>query len=252
MRESVFSYGDRTAVVTGGSGSIGRAICTKFTAAGLKVARLRSGRGEPQLYADDEDSISSISDWTCDVTDPSEIADTFRRIQARHGSIDILVNSAGLLSLSSIEDTTENHWDTVLDVNLKGAFFCIQKCIPYLKTGQAPRIINISSNAGRMGGYANGLAYSASKGGLISLTYGLARRLAPEGITVNCVAPGTIASKMSDNFEIEEQRRLLERFPLGRFGTPEEVACAVCYFAALESAFTTGAVLDVNGGMFMG
>lgn len=127
-----------------------------------------------------------------------------------------------------------------------------QQAIAYLKNSEAPRVINISSNAGRMGGFENGLAYTASKGGMISLTYGFARRLAPQGITVNCIAPGTIDSDMSSEFEGEARERLLARFPLRRFGTPKEVAAAACYFASIESGFTTGAVLDVNGGMFMG
>jgi 3-oxoacyl-[acyl-carrier protein] reductase len=122
-----------------------------------------------------------------------------------------------------------------------------------LEKSEYPRIINIGSNAGRMGGFENGLAYTASKGGVVALTYGAARRLASKGITVNCVAPGTIETEMSkDNYDEAAHKRLLARFPLGRLGRPEEVAAAVCYFASQESGFTTGAVLDVNGGMFMG
>jgi 3-oxoacyl-[acyl-carrier protein] reductase len=144
------------------------------------------------------------------------------------------------------------HWDTIIAVNLKGSFLVAQQALPHLETGRAPRIINISSNAGRMGGFENGLAYTASKGGQIALTYGLARRLAPKGITVNCIAPGTIESDMSQSYDDATRGRLLTRSPLGRLGTPEEVAAAACYFASEESGFTTGAVLDVNGGMFMG
>ena len=103
-----------------------------------------------------------------------------------------------------------------------------------------------------MGGFENGMAYSASKGGIIALTYGLARRLAGKGITVNCIAPGTIESDMSAARSPETLEKLKQRFPLGRFGTPEEVAAAACYFASDEAGFTTGSVLDVNGGLFMG
>ena len=139
-----------------------------------------------------------------------------------------------------------------MDVNLKASFFIIQKALPYLKKGNCPRVINISSNAGRMGGYANGMSYTASKGGVISLTYGLARHLARHGITVNCIAPGTIDSDMSRLRDQETQKKLLDKFPLGRIGTSDEVAFAALYFASMESSFTTGAVLDINGGMFMG
>jgi 3-oxoacyl-[acyl-carrier protein] reductase len=199
-----------------------------------------------------QDTGHDPSIWHGDVSDVAQLPALLQRIHAHHGSIDILVNCAGILDLSAVEDTTEELWDRVLDVNLKGTFFVTQQCIPYLKQGSHPRIINIASNAGRMGGYANAMSYTASKGGMISLTYGLARRLAPFGITVNCVAPGTIESDMSRMRDAQTQQQLLEKFPLGRIGTAEEVACAVCYFASQESGFSTGAVLDVNGGMFMG
>jgi 3-oxoacyl-[acyl-carrier protein] reductase len=103
-----------------------------------------------------------------------------------------------------------------------------------------------------MGGFENGMAYSASKGAMIAMTYGIARQLAPKKITVNCVAPGTIESDMLKARDVETIKRLLGRFPIGRFGTSDEVAAAVCYFASEEAGFTTGAVLDVNGGLFMG
>ena len=112
--------------------------------------------------------------------------------------------------------------------------------------------MNISSNAGRMGGYANGPAYAASKGGIISLTHNLARKLAIYGITVNCVAPGTIETDMTKQISDLTRRTLLEKFPVGRFGAASEVASAVSFFIQEESSFVTGAILDVNGGLFMG
>jgi 3-oxoacyl-[acyl-carrier protein] reductase len=137
-------------------------------------------------------------------------------------------------------------------INLRGSFFTIQKALPYLERSRAARVINLSSNSGRMGGFENGMAYSASKGGIIAMTYGLARQLAPRKITVNCIAPGTIESDMSRARDAAALARLLSRFPLGRLGQPDEVAAAACYFASEEAGFTTGAVLDVNGGLFMG
>jgi 3-oxoacyl-[acyl-carrier protein] reductase len=253
MAHTVFSYGQRTALVTGGSKNIGLAIAEKLLQAGLQVAILSSNAEHLQAaQAQLQDTGYDPSIWHGDVSDVAQLPALLQRIHAHHGSIDILVNCAGILDLSAVEDTTEELWDRVLDVNLKGTFFVTQQCIPYLKQGSHPRIINIASNAGRMGGYANAMSYTASKGGMISLTYGLARRLAPFGITVNCVAPGTIESDMSRMRDAQTQQQLLAKFPLGRIGTAEEVACAVCYFASQESGFSTGAVLDVNGGMFMG
>jgi len=253
MKSSVFNFGERTAVVTGGSKNIGLAIAEMFAQAGLQVAIISSSQeSQTQALQHLEGKGCSASTWECDISDIAKIGDTLAAIHESHGSIDILVNCAGLLDLSSVEETLESTWDRVLDTNLKGTFFMVQKCLPYLKDGTSPRIINISSNAGRMGGYANGMSYTASKGGMISLTYGLARKLAPYGITVNCVAPGTIESDMSRLRDPETHRRLVEKFPLGRIGSPREVASAACYFASIESGFTTGAVLDVNGGLFMG
>lgn len=253
MNHNIFTYGNRTAVVTGGSKNIGLAIAEKFLQAGLQVAVVSSNAQHlqaAQLHLQGMGYSPSI--WHCDVSDVANLSQTLKQIHAHHESIDILVNCAGILDLSEVEETTEEVWDTVLDINLKGTFFMTQKCLPYLKVGVDPRIINISSNAGRMGGYANAMSYTASKGGMISLTYGLARRLAPFGITVNCVAPGTIESDMSRMRDPQTHQKLLEKFPLGRIGRAEEVASAVCFFASRESGFSTGAVLDVNGGMFMG
>ena len=253
MSRDVFTFGNRTAVVTGGSKNIGLAIAEKLLQAGVQVAIVSANSQHQQAALAHLHKLGyAPTGWLCDVSDVAQLPSTLESIHAHHGSIDILVNCAGILDLSEVEDTTEEMWDTVLDVNLKGTFFITQKCLPYLKAGTNPRIINIASNAGRMGGYANAMSYTASKGGMISLTYGLARRLAPFGITVNCVAPGTIESDMSRMRDEQTHQKLLEKFPIGRIGTANEVASAVCYFASCESGFSTGAVLDVNGGMFMG
>jgi 3-oxoacyl-[acyl-carrier protein] reductase len=253
MSKSIFTYGRRTAVITGGSKNIGFAIALRFAQAGMEVAIVSSNK-DNLLHARQQLDIEgySVSTWECDISKIHTIDPVLRGIWDQHGSIDILVNCAGILDLSSVEDTTEETWDTVLDVNLKATFFMVQKSLPFLKSGSSPRIINISSNAGRMGGYANGMSYTASKGGIIAMTFGMARKLAPFSITVNCVAPGTIESDMSRSRDLDAQRQLIEKFPLGRIGTADEVAFAACYFASIESSFTTGAVLDVNGGLFMG
>jgi 3-oxoacyl-[acyl-carrier protein] reductase len=243
----------RTALVTGGSGVIGRAIARRFCEAGMQVALLAS---RPEALAAVVDALVHdgwpASGWPCDLRDTGALAGVTEGIASHHGGIDVVVNCAGILDMGPIDRTTEAEWDSVMDVNLKAAFFVVQHCLPHLRRATHPRVVNIASNAGRMGGYANGMAYTAAKGGLIALTYGLARHLAPDGITVNCVAPGTIESEMAQRRDEGTRRRLLERFPLGRFGTPDEVAAAACYFASADAAFTTGAVLDVNGGLFMG
>lgn len=253
MTNQLFSYGERTAVITGGSKNIGLAIAHRFSQAGMNVAIISSNKVNLDTAVDYlKTKGPAPSSWLCDISNIEKISEILQCINQKYGSIDLIVNCAGILDLSSVEETTEKDWDSVLDVNLKASFFMIQKALPYLKKGNYPRVINISSNAGRMGGYANGMSYTASKGGIISLTYGLARNLAPYGITVNCVAPGTIESDMSRLRDKETHQKLLEKFPLGRIGTSDEVAFAALYFASIESSFTTGAILDVNGGMFMG
>ncbi len=243
----------RTAVVTGGSRGIGLAIAQRFAKAGMNVGilsvREESAQAAAKILSDHGYSCVGIA---CDVSNLESVRSAIQSVVARFGGIDVVVNCAGVLDVSPIQDISPEHWDKIMGINLKGGFLISQQAIPFLEKSHAPRIINISSNAGRMGGYENGLAYTASKGGIIALTYGLARRLAPQGITVNCIAPGTIESEMSQAYDEATRARLLNCFPLGRIGTPEEVAAAASYFASEESGFTTGAVLDVNGGMFMG
>jgi 3-oxoacyl-[acyl-carrier protein] reductase len=243
----------KVAVVTGGSRGIGFAIAERYFELGYKVAILSVSEHSAENAARRiDESGDSVIGLRCDVTDELSVEEALAKSNERFGGIDIIVNNAGILDMSSIEEMTTEHWDRVLAINLRGTFTTTQKSIRYLEQSRAPRIINISSNSGRMGGFENGLAYSASKGGIIALTYGLARKLAIKGITVNCIAPGTIDTDMSAQRSPEALRKLKERFPLGRFGTPGEVAAAACYFASDDAGFTTGSVLDVNGGLFMG
>ncbi len=243
--------GKRTAVITGGTRGIGFETARALLREGYHVAVI--GRNPSRA----KEAALKLGDcckgYCCDVSNVQEAEETLKRINQDFGSIDVLINSAGILDTSRLDTLTEDEWNEVLDINLKGTFFMMQKAVPYLEKAAFPRIINISSNAGRMGGYENGLAYTASKGGVIALTYGAARRLASKKITVNCVSPGTIVTEMvEEGYDDEAKQKLIARFPVGRMGRPMEVADAICYFASEKSSFTTGAVLDVNGGMFMG
>jgi NAD(P)-dependent dehydrogenase (short-subunit alcohol dehydrogenase family) len=244
---------NRTAVITGGSRNIGFAIAESFAKAGMDICILSLSTESSQAACEVlRQHGAKVLGLACDLKNLASIDEALQTANSFLGKIDVLVNCAGLLDLKKIPDLDEATWDEVLSVNLKGAFFMTQKAVPYLAKSHSPRIINISSNSGRMGGFENGMAYTASKGGLIALTYGLARQLANLNITVNCIAPGTIDSDMLRARDNETITRLLNRFPLKRFGKVEEIAAAACYFASEESAFTTGAVLDVNGGLFMG
>ncbi len=253
IHNQVLTLTGRTAVVTGGSKNIGLAIAKKFASSGMNVAILSISEGSAVKVSDDINNQGGVSiGIQCDVADELSVEVALNQVYNKFGAIDVLVNSAGVLDMAKIEEMTVDHWDKVMSINLRGTFLMIQKCLKYLEKSRAPRIINISSNSGRMGGFENGMAYSASKGGIIAMTYGIARQLAHKKITVNCVAPGTIESDMLKARDEATINRLLTRFPIGRFGTSDEVASAVCYFASVESGFTTGSVLDVNGGLFMG
>lgn len=243
----------RTAVVTGGSRNIGYAISREFAENGMNVGILSVHKENAEKAAKTlTDAGRKCIGFQCNVSEVDSVKRALEKVHAYFGGIDVVVNCAGILDLYKIHEMPSEYWDDVMAVNLKGTFLVIQQSLPYLEKSHAPRIINISSNAGRMGGFENGMAYTASKGGIIAITYGIARQLANKGVTVNCIAPGTIDSEMASVRGEETVKRLIGRIPIGRLGRAEEVAAAACYFASEESAFTTGAVLDVNGGMFMG
>lgn len=247
---------NRVAIVTGGTKNIGLSICGTLLENNINVAFLGTSESSiaDALEVIEESRPKNIicKGFVYDLMNLEGIDNLINNILIEFGQIDILINSAGMLDLSSIENSSIDIWNEVVTLNMSAPFFLVKNVLAHLKKSSAPRIVNIASNAGRMGGYANGMSYTSSKGGLIALTYGLARQLAEWNITVNCVAPGTIESEMLDSRDSETIKKLLEKFPIKRFGTCNEVAQAVMYFIKEESAFTTGAVLDVNGGLFTG
>lgn len=170
---------------------------------------------------------------------------------AHFEGIDILVNNAGICPLSPFEEIGDEEWHRVLNVNLKSAFLCSQAAIPTMRQRGWGRIINIASVAGKIGGMKVGAHYAASKGGLIALTFCLARQYARYGITVNAIAPATVATGMTRDWPEEAKQELLAGIPLGRLGTPKDVAAAVVFLASDAASFITGEVIDVNGGLLM-
>lgn len=249
----MFRLDHKTAIVTGGTRGIGRAIAKVLLEQGANVVIV--GRNKEQAGRVEEEFSSQsekLAVICADVSKEALCEEIIRKTVERFGRIDVLVNCAGILTGTPIESITEQEWDDIIDVNLKGTFFMMQKAIPHLEQSGQGRIINISSNAGRMGGYENSQAYTASKGGIIAITMGVARQLAGRNVTVNVVCPGTTQTDMGQQYDEEKSHRLLERIPMGRFGKPEDTAYAVCFLASEEAAYITGAILDVNGGMYMG
>ncbi len=244
---------NKVSIITGAARGIGREIAQKIA----------QYEGIPVLMDLDESVLNTAleeikeicpkaSAYVLNVTDLDRVKEVFADVANNYGHLDVLVNCAGILHTSSVEDTTKAEWDKVIEINMTAPFFLAQQAYVYMKKQNSGRIINISSLAGRMGGYGTGCAYSTAKAGLIGMTYNLARKMAPSKVTVNAVAPGTTESDIIKGFTPEVLATLIERIPMGRFGKTEDTANAVAFLASEEAGFITGAVLDVNGGMFMG
>lgn len=188
-----------------------------------------------------------------------EASDPVTRIAEKFGGIDVLVVGQGWPPVNQeISEITDEFWNAVVRSNLTRSFQLMQKALPYLKKSTTPRIIFLVSAEARSGGLYDGLAYTAAKGGVISMIYSAARRLAQYGITVNAVAMGGIYNKpypvVGEDIEesLPDYTEMLDKIPLGRLGKPEDVCAAVCYLASEEASFVTGEILNVNGGLVMG
>ncbi|MGD9316376.1 MAG: SDR family NAD(P)-dependent oxidoreductase, partial [Anaerolineae bacterium] len=238
-----------TAFITGAARGIGLAIAEALVADGASVTLVDVDAATLQVAAlEFGDQALAV---TADVRSLEDVQHAVELTVEHFGGLDILVNNAGICSLTEIELITEDEWDRMLDVNLKGAFFCCQAALPYLRqSGPAGRIVNMASVAGQSGGVTVGVHYSASKAGLIGLSKSLAQMLAADGVTVNCVAPGTIASDMTADWSEEIQAELIAAINLGRYGRPEEIAAAVHYLVSDAAAYVTGATIDINGGLY--
>ena len=243
---------DKVAIVTGAGRGIGLGITLALAREGARVAAcdIRADLLHEAL-AEIEALGGEARAFQMDVTQQAQIQHVVDQTLDRWGTIDILVNNAGIYEVLPFEEIGEAQWDRLLAVNLKGAFFCCQAVVPAMKRQGSGRIISIASSAGKTGGTLAGAHYSVSKAGVICLAKQLARELGPHGITVNAVAPGRIDTPMIHTVSDEENAAFARRTPLGRLGTPQDVAGAVVFLASDEASFITGEILDVNGGLLI-
>jgi 3-oxoacyl-[acyl-carrier protein] reductase len=242
----------RVALVTGASQGIGRACAVRLAKAGAAVAA--AARNQQKL----EEVVGEIAAaggqsaaFVMDVADEEQIKSGVKATIAQFGKVDILVNNAGITRDTLIMRMKRADWDAVINTNLTSAYLCTQQVVGSMLKQRWGRIINITSVFGQMGqaGQAN---YAASKAGLIGLTMATARELASRSITCNAIAPGFIETAMTEVLTDELRQGALKMIPLGRTGTPEEIAAAVAFLASEEAGYITGQVLNVNGGMLMG
>jgi 3-oxoacyl-[acyl-carrier protein] reductase len=242
----------KVAVITGASRGIGRAIATVLAQRGADV--VCGDRLEEQAHVTASEIAAATGRRTSgcrvDVADAKSAQEFIDCALSNFGHIDILVNNAGITRDNLIMRISEEDWDTVLDVNLKGAFNCCKAVIRPMMKQRHGRIINISSVAG-LAGNAGQTNYAASKAGLIGFSKSLAKEVASRNITVNVVAPGFVLTALTEDLPQELKDAGVKATPLGRWAKPEEIAYAVAFFASDEAAFITGQVLSVDGGMVM-
>lgn len=246
------SLRDRRVLITGGSTGIGAAAAYRFASAGCQVTigyhrskeaaeeivnRITANGGRAFALQGD---VSKYDEATAVVNDAVRLM----------GGLDVLVNNAGsLIMRRPIEELDVEVWHQIMDVNLSSTFYCTRAAIPFLKESTQPRIINIGSIAGQMGGANGAIAYATAKGAIHTFTRGLAREIASSGITVNCVAPGVIDTPFHKKFTSEDRfKALMDEIPVRRAGESEEVADAILFLASSGASYITGQVIPVNGG----
>jgi 3-oxoacyl-[acyl-carrier protein] reductase len=246
------SLKDRIAVVTGGSRGIGRAIAMTLAASGATVVvnYQRNAAAADETVAAITAADGAAISIQADVSVSADVERLFKTVLDQYGTVDILVNNAGITRDTLLLRMKEDDFDTVIDTNLRGVYLCTKAALRPMTRARSGRIINITSVVGLIGnaGQSN---YAAAKAGIIGFTRAVAREMASRGITVNAVAPGYIETELTAGLGEQVRAAILEAIPLGRLGTPQDVANLVCFLASDAAAYITGQTLTVDGGMVM-
>lgn len=241
---------NKTAFITGASGGIGSAIALRLAEEGFNIAA---------CYHSDDDGIKRLGDklagfdvkysaYRINIADADEVNRAVCDAFEKFGSIDVLVNCAGIALTKLLTDTTDEEFSKLTDTNFRGVFNTCRAVVPGMVRNKYGKIVNISSMWGAYGASCE-TVYSATKAAVIGLTKALARELAPSNIQVNCVAPGAIDTKMNNNLSDEEKSAFSDEIPMGRFGTPEEIAGVVAFLAGKDADYMTAQVITVDGGL---
>ena len=250
----MFDLKGQVAVVTGAAAGIGRSVAGFLAGAGASVMIVDYNRELGEKASEEFCAAGFDTDFSyTDVSNPEMVKKTVERTYGKWGRIDILVNNAGILADKFIDDISEEEWDRMIDIHIKGVFLCTQAVMPYMVERDYGRIVNISSLGARQGIYYAGSHYCAGKGGVVGFTRQLAQQIyrRKQNITVNTVAPGTIQTPLIAKRSPEQIKWIIEQFPIHRLGDADDVGYAVLYLASPWAGYITGETLDVNGGKYM-
>ena len=246
------AFQGQVAVVTGGGSGIGRCVCLQLGRAGarlvvLDVSAERAASVARELRAEGVDTL----DLALDVSQSAQVRGAIDHVIARFGRIDVLVNSAGVYQVGTINDISEADWQRTININLTGTFLMCKAVVPLMQQQHSGAIVNLSSISGRTKSKFAGPHYVASKAGIIGLTMALANQHAADGLRVNAVAPSTVDTPMTGSLSAEERRALELQCPMERLAQPEEAAAAVVFLCSPAASYITGQTLNVNGGLWM-